>query len=157
MDIKSRNLIGTLPSRRLSPSSPSLSSIHTLFQDIPSTTKTRSISTFQSTMELTTSAKSPLYEMLRRPPQTTGSSQDPSDPSSFPSSTPFCFPNRTTVSSHSTLVEARPSVLCISPLVCSSQPLLSFTIPSCETSGRIASNPFYRKQGSDESKQASAK
>ena len=146
----------TLPSRKLSQSSPSHSSTHMQFQSIPSTAKTSTISTYPSTTALKSLERFPPSEMLLKQMQSTGPLQDLSAQFSFQLSTPSCCPNRTMALSHSTQEEARQSVRCISPLVFESLLSLWSITRSCEINGRIASNPFYRKRGSGGSKRAFA-
>ena len=157
MDIKSQKHQMTLCSRRLLLSSPSRSLTLTQFHDIPYITKTRSISISPSTMGSTSSDRFRLHEMLRKPPPNTGNLQGPSDLHSFRSSTHSCFPNPMMELSRSTREEARLSVHSTSPLVFVFPHWLSFTTPSSEINGKIASNLFFQKRGLDEFKPMSAK
>ena len=156
MDTKLPRVQMSLPSRKLSQSSPSHSSTPMQFQGILCTVKISIISISPSTTESRSSERFHPSEMSPKLMQSTGPLQDPSAQFSFQLSTPSCYPNRMMALSHSTQVEARLSVHCISPLVFASPPLLWSITPSCETSGKIASNPFYRKRESAGSKRAFA-
>ena len=148
----------TIPlSRRRLRSNHSPSSIPMLFHDTPCITKTSRTSTSPSITGLTSLETFPRHETFLKLRQFTGRLQDPSALRSCLLSTPSCFPNPMTVSSPFIPEEARRCVLCTSPLNYAFLRSSLFTIPFCVINGRIVSNPFYRRPGSGEFKQMSAR